>query len=150
MTGSREDAEDAAQDVFIKIYKSIDKFRGEAKLSSWIYRITVYTCLNRQRRKKLAFWISLDFLLTDETAIQPFDEESIPDTQMERSETERLIQQAIQSLPFRQKTALILQRYENLSNEQIAEVMNTSISAVESLLHRTKYNLAPKLIALMK
>ncbi|MFZ5517453.1 MAG: RNA polymerase sigma factor [Candidatus Zhuqueibacterota bacterium] len=149
MTGNREDAEDATQDVFLRIHRSINRFRGDAKLSSWVYRIAVNTCLNRERRKKLASWVSLDFLMQEEPESQPLSEET-PDRHMEISETERLIQQAIQSLPARQKTAIVLHRYENLSYEDIAGVMEISLSAVESLLHRAKENLSQKLLSLKK
>jgi len=147
MTGNREDAEDATQDVFLKIHRSISRFRGDAKLSSWIYRIAVNTCLNRERRKKLAYWVSLDFLMQEESESQPLSEET-PDHQIESSETERIVQKTIQSLPARQKTALVLHRYENLSYEDIASVMEISLPAVESLLHRAKENLTQKLIPL--
>jgi len=149
MTGNREDAEDATQDVFLKIHRSINRFRGDAKLSSWIYRIAVNTCLNRERRKKLASWVSLDFIIQEESESQPLSEET-PDRQLENSENERIVQKAFQSLPARQKTALVLHRYENLSYEDIAGVMEISLSAVESLLHRAKENLSQKLISLKK
>ncbi len=150
MSASREEAEDIAQDVFIKIYRSIEKFRGDAKLSSWIYRITVNTCLKRQRRKKLENLISLDFLFQDKEKFQPRSPDETPDQQIENLEKEQIVQKAVQSLPERQKTALILHRYENLSYQEIATVMETSLSAVESLLYRAKENLAEKLIPLKK
>ena len=150
MIGNREEAEDTTQDVFIKIYHSIGKFRGDAKISSWIYRIAVNTCLKIERRKKLNYWISLEFLFQDNEDNQPMSQEKMPDQQVEISETENIVQQAIHKLPVRQKTALILHRYENLSYEEISQVMETSLSAVESLLHRAKENLTEKLIPLKK
>lgn len=150
MSTNREDAEDITQDVFIKIYRSIEKFRGDAKLSSWIYRIAVNTCLKRERRKKLENWISLDFLFQDEGKFQPPSPDKTADQQLEISEKEHIVQNAINQLPARQKTALILHRYENLSYQDIAAVMEISLSAVESLLHRAKDNLAEKLIPLKK
>ncbi|HDP98221.1 MAG TPA: RNA polymerase sigma factor [bacterium] len=149
MTGNREDADDAAQDVFLKIHHSISRFKGDAKLSSWIFRIAVNTCLNRERRKKLVSWVSLDFLFQEESKDQPLSDDR-PDWQVETQETERIVQQAIQKLPARQKSALVLHRYENLSYDEIAKVMKVSLSAVESLLHRAKENLAAKLIPLLK
>jgi len=147
MTGNREDAEDAAQDVFLKIFHQIGNFRGEAKLSSWIYRLTVNTCLKTARRKKLEYWFSLDFFFQEQE--EPA-RENLPDEQIESSETEILVQRAIQQLPPRQKTALILQRYENLSAEEIARIMETSLSAVEALLHRARENLTEKLLPFKK
>ena len=150
MSGNRVEAEDTTQDVFIKIFHAIGKFRGEAKLSSWIYRVAVNTCLKKERRKRLNNLISLEFLFQDKESFQPMSLEETPDQQMEISETENIVQQAIQQLPARQKTALILHRYENLSYTAIAHVMEISLSAVESLLHRAKENLTKKLIPLKK
>lgn len=150
MSGNQEEAEDITQDVFIKIFHAIEKFRGDAKLSSWIYRIAVNTCLKRERRKKLENWISLDFLFQDEGKFQPQAPDKTPDQQIEILEKEQIVQKAIHSLPERQKTALILHRYENLSYEEIATVMEISLSAVESLLHRAKDNLTKKLLPLKK
>lgn len=148
MTGNRENASDVSQEVFIKIYRSIHKFRGDSKLSSWIYRITVNTCLNWERRRKLTNWLSLDFLLESEAKFEPLSEEKTPDQLLEQSETEQIIQRSIQTLPHRQKTAIVLHRYENLSYEEIANVLGISLSAVESLLFRAKKNLAKKLSSL--
>lgn len=150
MSGNREEAEDATQDVFIKIFHNIEKFRGDAKLSSWIYRVAVNTCLKRERRKKLNKLISLDFLFQDKEIYQPISPDEAPDRQLEISETESLVQQAIRQLPSRQKTALILYRYENLSYTEIASVMEISLPAVESLLFRAKENLTKKLLPLKK
>ncbi len=150
MTGNQEEAEDITQDVFIKIFHAIGKFRGEAKFSSWIYRIAVNTCLKRERRKKLESWISLEFLFQEKEQFQPESPEESPDQQIEIAEKEQIVQKAIQSIPERQKTALILFRYENLSYEEIAAIMKISLSAVEALLHRAKDNLSQKLIPLKK
>jgi RNA polymerase sigma-70 factor (ECF subfamily) len=150
MTGNREEAEDITQDVFIKIFHAIGKFRGDAKLSSWIYRIALNTCLKRERRKKLENWISLEFLFQEKEQLHPASPEEPPEQQIEIAEKEQIVQQAIQSLPERQKTALILYRYENLSYTEIAQVMKISLSSVESLLHRAKDNLTEKLLPMKK
>ncbi len=150
MSGDREEAEDITQAVFIKIFHAIGKFRNEAKLSSWIYRITLNTYLKRKRRKKLENWISLEFLFQGKEQLQPVSPEPPPDRQLEMAENEQIEQKAIQSLPERQKTALVLHRYENLSYEEIATVMKISLSAVESLLHRAKDNLTKKLLPVKK
>ena len=149
MLNNQQDAEDATQDVFIKAFRSIYQFHGNAKLSTWLYQIAVNTSLNYIRRKKITTWFSLDFLVGKEESV--LDNTNIrPDLEMEKSESEALVQQAIQSLPPRQRTAVILQRYEELSYKEIAEIMKTSLSAVESLLHHAKDNLTEKLTALLK
>ena len=142
---NKDDAEDATQDVFIKVFKSIQKFRGDAKLSTWLYQIAVNISLNYARRKKIIAFLSLDFLLgkeeyfVDTSSVSPHDE-------LEKNESEMQVQQAINTLPARQRTAVILQRYEGLSYKEIAEIMKTSLSAVESLLHHAKENLADRLL----
>jgi len=149
MLNNRQDAEDITQDVFIKAIKSIHKFRGDSKLSTWIYQIAVNTSLNYIRRKKIEMWISLDFLVGKEESFK--DTTHIrPDFELEKKESEALVQQAIQTLPPRQRMAIILQRYEGLSYKKIAKVMKTSISAVESLLHHAKDNLTKKLTVILK
>ena len=149
MLNNKQDAEDATQDVFVKAIRFIQKFRGGSKLSTWLYQIAVNTGLNYTRRKKIVAWLSLDFLVEKD---EYFGEnaQARPDLELEKNELEAIVQQAIQSLPSRQRTAVVLQRYEGLSYKEIAEVMDTSLSAVESLLHHAKDNLAEKLTALLK
>ena len=150
MLNNAQDAEDAAQDVFIKGFYSICKFRSDAKLSTWLYRITINTCLNRERRKKIINWLSLDILFNSEEVSACSDNNERPDLEFEKRETEKLVQHAIHSLSLKQRTAIILYHYEGLSYKQIAEVMNKSLPAVESLLHHGKDNLARKLLPLLK
>ena len=146
---NKQDAEDVTQDVFIKAFRSIHQFRGHAKLSTWLYQIAVNTSLNHLRRKKIIAWLSLDFLMGKFESVSDSGS-TRPDLEFEKTESERLVMKAIQSLPPRQRTAVILQRYEGLSYKEIAEVMETSLSAVESLLHHAKDNLTEKLVDLLK
>ena len=149
MLNNKQDAEDVTEDVFVKAFRSVDKFRGDAKLSTWLYQIAVNTALNYARNKKIVAWLSLDFLVGKEEYLLD-NSQARPDLELEKNESEALVQQAIQSLPPRQRTAVILQRYEGLSYKEIANVMKTSLSAVESLLHHAKDNLTEKLTALLK
>jgi len=149
MLNNKQDAEDVTEDVFVKAFRSVDKFRGDAKLSTWLYQIAVNTALNYARNKKIVAWLSLDFLVGKEEYLLD-NSQARPDLELEKNESEALVQQAIQSLPPRQRTAVILQRYEGLSYKEIANVMKTSLSSVESLLHHAKDNLTEKLTALLK
>jgi RNA polymerase sigma-70 factor, ECF subfamily len=142
------EAQDAVQEVFIRAYQSLDQFHGRAKLSTWLYRIAVNYCLNQKRRKNWQSWLTLEFL--DQQQIASEEIANNPQHQMEKKETDRLIQQAIEALPERQKMAIILSRYENLSYQEIAEAMNCSLSAVESCIHHAKKNLACSLKKLLK
>lgn len=148
MSGSKEEAEDAAQEVFIKVFNSINSFRADSKLSTWIYRVAVNICINRQRRKKIINFLSLDFWVEEKVEFGIDSDSKTPGEKLEKSETQKIVQTAINTLPAKQKTALILSRYEEKTYKEIAEIMKVSLSAVESLLFRAKENLAQKLIAL--
>ena len=144
----KEDARDVAQDVFIEIYQSLENFREEAKLSTWIYRISVTKSLDflrRKNRKKRMGQFKRLFSIDDmaERLAQPSG--SNPDINVEKMERDRILQQAIDRLPENQKIAITLSKYEGFSNKEISEIMNTSISSVESLIHRAKVNLKKKL-----
>ena len=144
----KEDARDVAQDVFIEIYQSLENFREEAKLSTWIYRISVTKSLDflrRKNRKKRMGQFKRLFSIDDiaERLEQPSG--SNPDIDAEKMERDRILQQAIDRLPENQKIAITLSKYEGFSNKEISEIMNTSISSVESLIHRAKVNLKKKL-----
>jgi RNA polymerase sigma-70 factor (ECF subfamily) len=144
----KEDARDVAQDVFIEIYQSLENFREEAKLSTWIYRISVTKSLDflrRKNRKKRMGQFKRLFSIDDvaERLEQPSG--SNPDQDVEKMERDRILQQAIDRLPGNQKIAITLSKYEGFSNKEISEIMNTSVSSVESLIHRAKVNLKKKL-----
>jgi len=150
MLGDREEAEDLTQEVFFKAYKSLEHFRSQSKLPTWLYRIGVNLCLNYQRKKKYARMLSLDSLFesADERIFR--NPEDSPDMALEKNETERIVRDAVNSLPRRQRIALLLRRYEGLSYQEIANVMGCSVASVESCLHRAKQNLCKKLFPLIK
>lgn len=139
--GIQQDAEEVAQDVFIHLYRSAAAYQPTAKLSTYLYRIAVNLSLNRIRDRKRKRFFSLD-ALREELHQEPVHPDDSPEQEMERKETQDRIQRALDHLPENQKTAVVLKRFEGLSYEEIAEVMHCSVSAVESLLHRAKMNLA--------
>ena len=138
-----EDAEDVAQEVFIQVFRSIDQFKGDAKLSTWIYRITTTKALDhirsRKRKKRFAFITSL-FGNNDELLHEPVDFQH-PGVSLDRKEQAALLFRMIDQLPENQKIAFNLHKTEELSYQEIADVMQVSISAVESLLFRARQNL---------
>ena len=144
---STEDAEDIAQEVFVRVYESINTFKGESKFSTWIYRITVTRSLDHLRRKKrkkrFAFIESL-FGKNDELINDPLDFFH-PGIAAEKKEDAATLLKAISELPENQNTAFVLNKIEGLSYQEISEVMQMSESAVDSLLHRAKMNLRKKL-----
>lgn len=137
------DAEDVAQEVFIQVYRSIDQFKGDARLSTWIYRITTTKALDhirsRKRKKRFAFITSL-FGPNDELVHEPVDFQH-PGVALDRKEQAALLFRMIEQLPDNQKVAFTLHKTEELSYQEIAEVMKLSVSAVESLLFRARQNL---------
>jgi RNA polymerase sigma-70 factor (ECF subfamily) len=144
-----EEAEDIAQEVFLEVYKSIHNFREESKLSTWLYRIAVNKSLNHLRKYKLKKNLkSIESLFSaNKNMINEIRDNNnlMPDDKIEQSEKVKILHQAIDSLSTNQRICFILNKYEDLSYKEIAEIMNTSLSAVESLIHRAKINLQKKL-----
>ncbi|OMP80999.1 MULTISPECIES: RNA polymerase sigma factor [unclassified Chitinophaga] len=144
-----EDAQDITQDVFIKIYKNYQSHNPEiASLKTWIYRITVNQCLDflrsRKAKKRLGFIISL---VGNESA-KPLNEaiHSVhPGIAAEDKDELQQLLSLVNKLPDKQKTALILARIEDKPQQEVAEIMNISVKAVESLLQRARQNLEKKL-----
>jgi len=141
-------AEDISQEVFITVFKSILSFNERSTMSTWIYRITVNKCLDHlragRRQKRWGFTGSLFHADTGEEAHgkQAFEH---PGIQAERREQAKYLFEAIESLADTQKTVFVLAHIEELPQKDIAEIMNLSLKAVESLLQRAKANLRKKL-----
>lgn len=148
--GNYEDAQDIAQDVFIEVYESIDKFRKESKLSTWIYRIAVNKSLNYKRVLARKQWVkSIESFFgkeNNETQKVFAYQSDMPNEKIDKEERTAIIQKAINKLPENQKIAFTLNKFEELSYQQIAEVMQVSLSSVESLIHRAKINLQKHLV----
>ncbi|MFO7655604.1 MAG: sigma-70 family RNA polymerase sigma factor [Bacteroidales bacterium] len=148
---NREDALDLAQEVFIEAFQSIHSFRGDSRLSTWLYRVAVNKSLNfiRKQKRKIYSLSSYD-AFENNARIDSEDEPVVPDTKMEQGQRDQYIRQAIDSLPESQRIAFILNKYDDLSYKEVSEIMNVSLSAVESLIHRAKTNLQKKLYRLYK
>ncbi|MEN8248575.1 MAG: RNA polymerase sigma factor [Bacteroidota bacterium] len=139
---STEDAEDMAQEVFIQVYNSIEKFRGASKLSTWLYRIAVNKSLNKLRGSKVRFLTNIDTIFE-----KPQNKvEENPFGTLENKEKADMINRAIDQLPVNQRTAFILSKYEDVPNKQIAKIMELSLSSIEALHHRAKKNLQKLLV----
>lgn len=136
-----EDAEDVAQEVFLEVYKSIRRFRRESELNTWIYRICINKSLDflrKQKRKKRIADLKGLFLHKNKPSENPHQ-------QLEQKEHKEILQEQIGLLAESQRIALVLSQYEKLSNQKIAEIMGTSESGVEGLLHRGRENLRKNL-----
>lgn len=140
-----EDAEELTQDVFVKVAQQLPDFKAESQLKTWIYRITIHQCIDFLRAKKRKKrWAYLTRFL-DSTQETPFVEMKHPGILLEQQEALEILFSHINELPEQQKTALLLKTTENLSQQQIADIMEISVKAVESLLQRAKTNLHKKI-----
>jgi RNA polymerase sigma-70 factor (ECF subfamily) len=138
------DAEDVAQEVFIQVFRSIRDFKGDARLSTWLYRIATTRALDllrsRKSKKRFAFLQRILGEGEEEPATQLPDFHH-PGVVLEQKENAARVFQAIKQLPENQKTAFVLHKIEGLPYQEIAAVMKTTLPAVESLLHRARLNL---------
>ncbi len=138
-----EDAEDVAQEVFIQVYRSIHSFKGESKLSTWMYRIATTRSLDllRSRKSKKRFGFMQRLFGEGNEPLYEIPDFNHPGVAMDRKETAAKLFKAIAQLPENQKAAFTLHKLLDLSYQEISEVMQTSVPAVESLMHRAKQNL---------
>lgn len=145
---NNEDAEDVAQEVFLEVHQSIAGFRKDAKLSTWIYRIAANKSLDhirkKKRKKRFAQIVFLDDS-SDDNEVFEVPALDDPQKELEDSERKRILDYAVNKLPKNQKIAITLSKFQKYSNKEIADVLDTSISAVEALIHRAKGNLHKQL-----
>ena len=138
-----DDADDITQDVFIQVYQSVSSFKGESKFSTWLYRIVITKSLDhlkkKKRKKRFGFMQSLFGNNSDEE-IHP-EEFNHPGVLMENKERAAELFKALQQLPDKQRIAFTLHRLEAQRHQDIATVMELSVTAVESLIARAKGNL---------
>jgi RNA polymerase sigma factor (sigma-70 family) len=145
MLGSNSDVEDIAQQVFIRVWKSARRYVPRAKFTTWLLKITRNLVFNELRRAKRRAQVPLqpepgaeEIPLKDETNLAP-------DASLLEDELQRAIEEAIMQLPESQRMALVLRRYEQLSYEEIAEVLDLSVPAVKSVLFRARTELRSRL-----
>ncbi|MCE3296947.1 MAG: hypothetical protein K0R65_2661 [Crocinitomicaceae bacterium] len=142
---NQEDAQEITQDIFLKVHQNLPGFNENSAVSTWIYRISINTSLDfiksRQRKKRWAKLTSLFHADSSEIRheAQHFDH---PGVELEQKEATQRIFEAINALPDKQKTALILSKIEHKSQAETAQIMDLSPKAVESLIQRAKSNLA--------
>ncbi len=144
MLQNQETAEDITQDVFVSVFKTILSFNEKSSVSTWIYRITVNKCLDHLRsagrQKKAGFLVQL-FQKEEGKDLADQPDFIHPGVVLEKREQSKYLFKAINSLQENQKTAFILTHIEDLPQREVAEIMNISVKAVESLLQRAKANL---------
>lgn len=143
MFANREDAQDCLQEAMLRIYRSIGNFKGQSSFATWVYRITMNSCLDELRRKKNKQSTSLDGLLDQGWA--PADEGAAPEKHAMRSELRRELKRAIHELPEDMRSAVILRDVQGFSYEEIAQVLNVNVGTVKSRISRAREKLRGKL-----
>lgn len=138
-----EDAEDVAQEVFIQVYRSIHNFKGESKLSTWLYRIATTRSLDllRSRKSKKRFGFIQRLFGDGNEPLYELPDFNHPGVILDQKENAARLFKAIAQLPENQKIAFTLHKLEDLSYQEVSKIMQISISAVESVMHRAKQNL---------
>jgi RNA polymerase sigma-70 factor (ECF subfamily) len=154
VTGNHQEAEEVAQEVFLRVYRAATAYTPDAKFSTYLYRITINLSLNQVRKAKavLSRFFSgeqgfREELETRETADRLPD---TPLTSLEKKEVKKTVRKAIRSLPKRQRVAIILSQYEGLSYQEISKVLNCSSKAVERLIYRGKIKLKKELASFLQ
>ena len=136
---NKEDAEEITQDVFVKVYDKHSGFKGDSALKTWIYRITINTSLDyikaKNRKKRAAF------NNRDDDALNYIGDFDHPGVLLENKENMAQLFKAINQLPENQRTVLILLKVDDLSQKEVAEILDKSLKAIESIFQRAKTNL---------
>ncbi|MBI2360435.1 MAG: sigma-70 family RNA polymerase sigma factor [Deltaproteobacteria bacterium] len=133
MLSDRAEAEDVAQDIFVKAYRGLSGFQGEALFSTWLYRIAANGCLNHRKRRRPE-----RYLPADDPALSPPDFASNPQVLVEERQLKLLVEKSIQNLPEEQRIVLILRDIEGLTYEAIAEALAVELGTVRSRLYRAR------------
>ncbi len=147
-TRNQEDAEEVLQDVFTTVYRKIDSFRGQSAFSSWLYRIVVNAAFMKLRKKKQSQTVSMEDLAP---AVKQYcmERESVTNTHSYNitvtRELQEVLQRAIDKLPDQYRAVFILRDVDGLSNQETGEILDLSIPAVKSRLHRSRIMLRKRL-----
>lgn len=139
MCGNREDALDCTQEAMLRIYRAMSSFKGQSSFATWVYRITMNTCLDELRRRKVRTSASLDQLL--DSGWSPSDEEDTPERHSIASEQRRILEQAIAGLPEDMRAAIVLRDVQGFSYEEIAKMLEANVGTIKSRISRGREKL---------
>ena len=148
--GDKEEAEDLAIEVFLRVYQARGKYKPRAKFTTWLYKIATNLCLDEIRKKTKLHTVSLSKSIPieegkEEELIEKIaDPSPSPQKILEEREKNALVREAINSLPARQRIATILRIYEGLSYKEISKILGCSVKSIERLLYRARVNLKEK------
>jgi len=144
MLRNADDAEDVLQDTFLRAYRGIKAFQGNSTFSTWIYRITANSALMRLRKKQLPT-VSIDDADEREAPINIADWAPSPVEQLLTKETQQAMNEAIEALPPEFRQVFVLRDVEELSNSEVADILDLSVAAVKSRLHRARLKVRNRL-----
>ena len=149
MTGNAQDAEDMAQEAFIKAYNSLPNFRGDSQFSVWLYRIVSNVCLDflRRQNRRPASSLSVEDEDGEETQMDVPDESQSPELLLERRLTREAVQRGLQALPEEQRQILLLREIQGLSYEEIGLALDLEAGTVKSRIFRARKKLCAFLLA---
>lgn len=141
LLGSREEALDLSQEVFLRVFRTLATFRGQSSLRTWIYRIVINQARNRQRwwrRRRQGDQVSLDQHLQVHGELPQRNESAGPDRMLARKQAAARLWAAMERLPFDQRTAIVLREFDGLSYEEIAFSLDVAVGTVKSRLTRAR------------
>jgi RNA polymerase sigma-70 factor (ECF subfamily) len=147
MTGNHHDAEDISQDVFLKAFGSLPRFRGRAGVSTWLYRMTVNACIDRSRRKAWKALKPKGIILDEDIRQQNKSHSTLshPENEMEKALLQQHIWRALDHLTERERAVFVLRHYQSLPIREIADCLNVTEGTVKSTLFRAIKRLQEKL-----
>ena len=144
MCGNREDAQDCLQEAMLRVYRALSGFKGQSSFSTWIYRITMNSCLDELRRRKSRTATSLDAML--ENGFAPSDEGDTPEQSSLRSEQRRALEKAIAGLPEDMRAAIVLRDVQGCSYDEIADALSANVGTIKSRISRGREKLRAVLL----
>jgi len=148
LLGDKEEALDLSQDVFLTVFRMLDRFRGQSALRTWIYRIVVNQARNRQRwwrRRYQSAQVPLDVHVSEHGELSSPRDDCGPEKLLRQKEQADRVWQALRDLPFDQRTALVLREIDGLSYEEIGYSLNVAVGTVKSRLARARQLLRAEL-----
>ncbi|WP_442956514.1 RNA polymerase sigma factor SigW [Paenibacillus sp. YIM B09110] len=147
MLNNRQESEDVVQDTFLRVYKNLDRYDETLKFSTWIYRIATNLCIDRLRKRKPVY--SLDAESSEHEGLDGYSmipsDDRTPETELMLSDTQRIIHQAIETLPPKYKTVMALRYMQDLSLQEIGDIMDMPVTTIKTRVHRGREFLRKKL-----
>ena len=147
---NRADAEDTTSDIFLKLSSKQFTFQPQAKFTTWLYRIVHNACIDRLRRQKKIFSWKIKTEDGEEKEWDLADEKDLPREELDQKEKGILIRKSIDRLPLQQKEAILLREYQNLSYQEISEILDCSLESVKILIFRARESLKKELAPLFR